>query len=390
MIASIPACLSSSADDGGFLNLTAKQSTFDPKGPLAEQQIDTFYITLWVTSFLFLAVGGTYLVAIIKFRVKKGDDPNEIPEQAHGHPLIEVGLVVASSALLIIIAIPTFSGIVLMHEIPEQYSEEDIVDVNVIGYQWWFNFEYVEDGFVSANELVIPAGRPVRLNLITKDVIHSFWLPKLSGKLDLMAGQINQMWILADEPGYFWGQCAEYCGDSHAYMLFRAVALEEDAYNEWVAQQQTKTVVEKSTTPLFLSEDDDAGLVALGAELFQGNCLTCHSLDPAQQGAMGAPNLAHFGSRSSIGAGWLENTWSEDGSNADLHLWIKDPDSVKPGNNMWRGFMKAGKHDPNDPKDVMMSGLNQADLSDSDVDALVAYLRNLKHPDAVQFSADTF
>jgi cytochrome c1 len=100
---------------------------------------------------------------------------------------------------------------------------------------------------------------------------------------------------------------------------------------------------------------------------------------------MGAPNLAHFASRSSIAAGWLENRWEADGSNPDLHRWLKEPDAVKPGNNMWRGFMKPGKHDVNDP---MMAGLNHADLTDAEVDALVAYLQTLKHPDAVQFSED--
>lgn len=371
------------------MNLTGKQSAFDPKGPLAAQQIDTFYITLWVTTFLFVAVGGTYLFAMIKFRVKKGDDPNAIPEQAHGHPLIEVGLVTASAALLVVIAIPTFAGIVLMKQIPDEYSEEDIIDVNVIGYQWWFNFEYVESGFVSANELVIPAGRPVRLHLTTKDVIHSFWLPKLSGKTDLMAGQTNQMWILSDEPGYFWGQCAEFCGDSHAYMLFRTVALEEDAYDEWVAQQLTQTVDPQTVEPLYLTEHDDRELVSEGAKLFAANCRSCHSMNPTQQGAMGAPNLAHFASRSSIAAGWLENRWQEDGSNPDLHHWIKEPDEVKPGNNMWRGFLKAGKPDQNNPDDILMPGLIHAGLTDADVDALVAYLRTLKHPDAIQFGADT-
>lgn len=386
MVGSIPACLTSSADDGGFANFTGKQSTFDPKGPHAEQQIDTFYLTLWVTTFLFITVGGTYLVAMIKFRVKKGDDPNAIPKQSHGHPLVEVGLVVASSSLLIIIAIPTFAGIKLIHKIPPEYTEEDIIDVKVVGYQWWFNFEYMEDGFVSANELVIPTGRPVRLHLETKDVIHSFWLPKLSGKMDLMAGQINQMWILSDEPGYYWGQCAEYCGDSHAYMLFRTVALEEEEYQAWVAQQLTQTVDAQTMNPLFASEGDDAALIAEGTQLFADNCRRCHSMDPTMQGAMGAPNLAHFASRSSIAAGWLENRWEEDGSNPDLHYWIKEPDAVKPGNNMWRGFMKPGKHDVDDP---MMEGLKHSGLTDEEIDAIIAYLRTLKHPDAVQYGADT-
>ncbi|MFP4283422.1 MAG: cytochrome c oxidase subunit II [Verrucomicrobiota bacterium] len=380
-LASIPACLGSSAEDGGWMNWTGKQSAFDAKGPLARQQIDTFYVTLWVTGFLFVTVGGVYAAALWKFRARPTDDPNEIPSQAHGHPLIEVGLVAASAGLLVVIAIPTFAGIVMMKKVPDTYAPEDIIEVNVIGYQWWFNFEYPDEGFYSANELVIPVGKAVKLNLETKDVIHSFWLPKLSGKTDLMAGQINTMWIAADEAGYYWGQCAEFCGDSHAYMLFRTVALPEEEYATWVAQQKTATVAEGSTEPLHLTEDADRGLVEHGAALFQEHCLRCHSLDPARQG-VGAPNLAHFASRSSIAAGWYENDWSE--GNEELHKWILEPAEVKPGNNMWRGFMAT------DGVTVQMEGLKDADLTESDVDALVAYLRTLQHPEAIQFSPDYF
>lgn len=361
------------------MNMLGKQSTFDPQGPLARNQIDIFYLTLWVTTFLLITVGGTYLVAIWRFRLKKGDDPDEIPAQSHGHPLIEVGLVAVSSGLLLIIAVPTFAGIVMMKKIPEEYAQAGVLNVTVTGYQWWFNFEYPDEGFYSSNELVIPANRPVHLTLKTDDVIHSFWLPKLSGKTDLMAGQTNEMWIQADEPGYFWGQCAEFCGDSHAYMLFRTVALPEAEFEQWVAQQKTQTVEKDSTAPVHVPTNANAELVRAGAKLFQEHCYSCHSLDPQQQ-RMGAPNLAHFASRSSIAAGWYENEWSDDSSNEQLFHWIKAPDEVKPGNNMWRGFMNP------DGTTVQMPGLDQAGLSDDDIHALVAYMQTLKHPDAQQFS----
>ena len=381
-VASIPSCLNSGTEDGGFMNMTGKQSTFDPQGPLAQQQLDIFYTTLWVTTFLLITVGGTYLLAMWKFRLKKGDDPNEIPSQAHGHPLIEVGLVAVSAGLLVIIAVPTFAGIVMMKRIPAEYAEEDIIDINVIGYQWWFNFEYPDDGFYSANEMVIPAGRAVRLHLQTQDVIHSFWLPKLSGKTDLMAGQTNLMWIKADEPGYFWGQCAEFCGDSHAYMLFRAIALPEDEYARWLEQQKSKTVLEGTVTPTNIPSGMDTALVEKGAALFLKNCRTCHSVDPANQG-MGAPNLAHFASRTSIAAGWYENDWEDGEGNAMLFKWISDPNSVKPGNNMWRGFMNT------DGTSVQMPGLHDAGLTEDDVHALIAYLHTLRHPAAKQHLPNT-
>ena len=360
------------------MNLAGKQSTFDPKGPLAQQQIDAFYVTLWVTGFLLFAVGGTYLVAVIKFRLKKGDDPNEIPHQSHGHPLIEVGLVAVSAGLLVIIAIPTFAGIALMKNLPDEWEGKEAIEINVVGYQWWFNFEYADEGIYSSNELVIPAGRPVHLNLITRDVLHSFWIPKLSGKTDLMAGQVNEMWILADEPGYFWGQCAEYCGDSHAYMLFRTVALSDEDYAEWLAQQKTKTV-QNGIEPVHIPAGVDPAQVAAGAALFQKNCLSCHLLDPAQMN-MGAPNLAHFASRSSIAAGWLENDWTDGEGNAHLFKWIKEPEAVKPGNYMWSGFLQE------DGTSVLMEGLaDKEPMTDDEVHAILAYLQTLKHPEAKQF-----
>lgn len=383
VLISIPSCLNLGSSAHPFLNWTGQQSAFDAKGPLAEQQIHTFYVTLWVTGFLLLVVGGAFLYAIWRFRLKKGDDPNEIPEQAHGHPLIEVGLVAASAGLLVIIAIPTFQGILMMKEIPREYDTPDAIEVNVTGYQWWFNFEYADEGFYSSNELVFPAGVPVKLNLVTNDVNHSFWLPKLSGKTDLIAGQENKMWIQADEPGYFWGQCAEFCGDSHAYMLFRARAVTMEEYKEWVREQKMPTVdPENGFAPLHLPPESDPELVTTGQKVFSANCVRCHSMDSKSQ-TMGAPNLSHFASRSSIAAGWLENEWTSPEENKDLAHWLKKPDEVKPGNNMWRGFMR------DDGTSVQMEGLDHADLTDDDVHALVAYLYTLRAPGAPVRGADT-
>jgi len=351
-----------------MFNATGRQSTFDPMGQIAQNQLDIFYITLWVTIFLFITVGGALAYALWKFRARKGDDPNSIPPQSHGHPLVEVGLVVASTVLLVVIAIPTFSGIILKETIPPDY-EGEIIEVTVTGYQWWWSFEYPEKGIYTANELVFPAGKVVRLKLVASDVIHSFWLPKLAGKTDLMPGQENQMWIQADEPGYFWGQCAEYCGDSHAYMLFRAKALSEEDWEAWLENQKAQTVVGGGDyTPVVLAEEPnhpDADLIRAGSDLFMENCARCHSVDPMVQTS--GPNLAHFGSRTAIAAGWLENTPE------NLEQWILHPDEVKPGNFMWKGFP-----DPNDSRSIMMEGLDTANLTESEVKALVAYLYTLK------------
>ncbi|MCC5833873.1 MAG: cytochrome c oxidase subunit II [Opitutales bacterium] len=362
MLISIPQCTFSG--DGRWFNIEGQQSALDPKGPIAQNQADIFYLILWVTLFLFITVGGALALAMWRFRERKGDDPNYIPPQSHGHPLIEVGLVVASAALLVVIAIPTFGGIILKKQVPV-HLEADAIEVNVTGYQWWWGFEYTEHGFYTANEIVFPAGRAVKLNLHANDVIHSFWLPKLAGKVDLIPGQVNTMWIKADEPGYFWGQCAEFCGDSHAYMLFRAIALPEDEWNEWLERQQRETIVGNGDYAPVKEDIEDRELVLKGAELYAQHCARCHSVDSRLQ-TMG-PNLAHFGSRTSIASGWMENEPEE------LHRWLKEPHKVKPGNFMWYGFP-----DPSDPSRVQMEGLKDADLSDSEVDALVAYLYTLQ------------
>src|SRR5690606_3294796 len=138
---SVPQCLNYGTGHS-VMNWTGHQSTFDAQGPLARQQLNTFYVTLWVTGFLLLTVGGALVFAMWRFRLKKGDDPNAIPDQTHGHPLIEVGLVAVSAALLVVIAIPTFTGILEMKVVPERYDDPDAIEVTVVGYQWWFNFEY--------------------------------------------------------------------------------------------------------------------------------------------------------------------------------------------------------------------------------------------------------
>ncbi|KAF0094663.1 MAG: cytochrome c oxidase subunit II [Puniceicoccaceae bacterium 5H] len=378
----IPQCLFT---DHGLFNATSQQSALDPKGMVSRDQAHTFYLILWVTLGLFVVVGGALAWVLIRFRRRKGDDPNYIPPQSHGNPLIEVGLVMLSAGVLVIIAFPTFAGIVLKERLPAGEFEEEPLVINVTGYQWWWAFEYPnEGGFYTANEIVFPVGRPVQINLQTNDVIHSFWLPKLAGKKDLMAGQTNHLWFVADEEGEYWGQCAEYCGDSHAYMLFRAHAVSPEEFRDWRHAQEDPAVrIGQNDGPADLlptmprEEWVDAQRVEQGAQLFQQNCATCHSVNPAVQSP--GPNLAHFASRSTIAAGWYENDWEvADGqvSNEYLHRWIKEPNHVKPGNFMWNGFYNFDR--TTHERALVMEGLKEKGLTDSDVDTLITYLYNLK------------
>ena len=265
----------------------------------------------------------------------------------------------------------------------------------------------------TSNELVIPAGKPVRVNIRTSDVIHSFWVPKLAGKVDMIPNRANYLWLQADEPGYFRGQCAEYCGDSHAVMRFRVVALAPKEFTEWVAHQAgparnvaaTTTsapaipraqfaalrsykqneagVTEKyETTPLKSWQEqqapaagEDAALIATGKGLFLSKtCSSCHTVrghevNGVPFGGLTAPDLTHVGSRSTIAAGLLENNPEQ------LRRWIHNPGHVKPGNKMYVGIGgMAGYMKKNDQGEWVPNITLTAD----DEVALVAYIQSLK------------
>ena len=405
---------------GWFKWLTGPQSTFDTQGPVAKSQLDVFYVTVWVTGITFVIVAAIMGYAMWKFRARKSDEgKGAIPDQGHGNPLIELSLIGLSVLALVFIAVPTLKAIWYTYDVPAA-QKETAYEVNAIGLQWWFKFEYPKeqiDGvgtLVTGNELVIPAGRPVRVNLRTNDVIHAFWVPKLAGKVDMMPNRGNHLWLQADEPGYFWGQCAEYCGESHAVMRFRVIALNETDFAAWVAHQKSaartvaadaKLAGEPAAPYAFTNpgrnapgwsdkfdaapfaawkekQQVDAGenpvLIAAGRQLFQQkNCVTCHSVRGHEGMGVTAPDLTHVGARTTIAAGLLENT------NENLHRWISHPNEVKPGNKMYVGVPTGGGN--------VMTGYMTIDketgkpeetphitVSDTEARALVAYLHSLK------------
>ncbi len=403
-----------------ILPMSGPQSTFETEGPVARAQLHVFYVTVWVTMIIFALVAAVLAYATLKFRVKDVDPNRPMPPQGHGNPLVELGLIAASIGALVIIAVPTLRAIWYTYDVPEE-QRPYAYEVNAIGLQWWFKFEYPSeqiDGFgplVTGNELVIPAGRPIRINLRTTDVIHSFWVPKLGGKVDMIPNRGNHMWLQADKPGYFWGQCAEFCGESHAVMRFRVIALAQDDFDAWVeAQKQPARTVEapaadapvatfasydktrrKRNAPgysadfdrdpmaawtafQFPNQDEDARLIARGRELFREKaCVTCHAVRGHEGVGLTGPDLTHFGSRSTLAAGLLENT------KENLHRWIMYPNDVKPGNRMWLGI---GTHTnvtmPGylawDGENRRFTGERNIELKDQETRALVEYLHSLK------------
>lgn len=386
-----------------FWRMDGHQSTMVVDGPVALEQLRVFYVTVWVTLVIFILVGGVLAYATFKFRARSdADEHAEPPAQSHGNPLVELSLIGASVLALVIIAVPTLNAIWYTYDVPEA-EKENAYEITAVGYQWWFKFEYPSEQasvdanakapLVTANELVIPAGRPVRVHLRTVDVIHSFWVPKLAGKVDMIPNRANHLWMQADKPGYFWGQCAEYCGDSHAVMRFRVIALAPREFNEWLDQQlQTARTVEARTADAnqpraqFASlrtfkqneagitdkfdiqpleawrakqapeSNEDPQLIAQGRELFnQKACNQCHTVRGHGSAGIAGPDLTHIGSRSTIGAGLIENNREQ------LQRWLHDPGAVKPGNKMAVGYLER-----------------KITLTPEDEIALVAYLESLK------------
>ena len=394
------------------------QSTFQTEGPVAKSQLQVFYTTLWVTGIIFVLVAGVLAYATLKFRARHETDGHaEPPSQSHGNPLIELSLIAASVFALVIIAVPTLRAIWYTYDVPEE-EKVNAYEVNATGLQWWFRFEYPKEpvdgagNLVAANELVIPANRPVRINLRSADVIHSFWVPKLAGKVDMIPNRGNHIWLQADAPGYFWGQCAEFCGEDHAVMRFRVIALNEKDFADWLARQKqpARTADSRAVAavePLRIEpasfhfqrnapgwsdlfdtdpfshwrekqspeREENPALVAQGRKLFQDKtCVTCHTIRGHEGAGVTAPDLTHVGARTTIAGGLLEN------NAANLRRWITDPNNVKPHNKMYVGVPMGGTVMPGYMKRDANSGafMPNIALTDAEATALVAYLQSLK------------
>ncbi|MEX2381576.1 MAG: cytochrome c oxidase subunit II [Opitutales bacterium] len=319
----------------------AHQTTFDAKGPVAQQQLDLFYVTLWVTIFIFIVVGGALAYATLRYRVRAGEKMDDsVPPQTHGNPVVEIGLIAASVILLVIIAVPTVRGIFTIYTLPE---DEDMLVIDVTAYQWWWAFEYPELGVVNGNELAIPVDRKVRFNLRTFDVIHSFWVPKLAGKIDMIPNRNNWLWLEASETGQYWGQCAEFCGESHANMKFRVHVYSEEDFDRWVEHQLSEA-----------REPEENTLAMQGKDLFQQKaCLGCHTIQGTMARGVAGPDLTHYGSRMTVAAGMMDNT------EENLAEWLRHPDKVKPGN-------------------LMAEQVLEQNLTEDEIAALAAYLLSLK------------
>lgn len=312
------------------------QSTFGDGGPVARSQANLFNLIFWIAVAVFIVVEGVIVYTAIRYR--RRDD--SIPRQVHGNTKLEIAWTVIPSIVIAAIAVPTIIGIWEQQRgAPQDMGE--VLDVEAIGHRWWFEFRYPRQEVVTANELHIPVNRPINVKLLSQDVIHSFWVPKLAGKVDMVPLNENLIWFIAEEPGVYYGQCAEFCGIAHAHMRFRVVAYEEEDFQNWLAGMRT--------APAPLEPDSPA---SRGQVLFAQNCKSCHTDDSYRAGAyeleiqqqdarwqswlddiensrlVSAPNMTHYGQRLVLGAGIKEN------SRDNLINWINDPSSIKIGTAM--------------------------------------------------------
>tara|TARA_Y100001970_G_scaffold54258_1_gene68773 strand:- start:9236 stop:10684 length:1449 start_codon:yes stop_codon:yes gene_type:complete len=345
------------------------QSTFGTAGPIANSQANLFLLIFAIAVVVFIAVEAALIYISIKFRRKEGD---KLPYQTHGNTKLEITWTIIPAVILIFVAIPTLIGIWSQQNgVPDDKGQ--VLNIEAVGHQWWFEFRYSDYEVITSNELHIPKGRPVSFKLSSQDVIHSFWVPKIAGKVDMVPLNDNYIWMIADEVGEFYGQCAEFCGTSHAHMRFRVFVHEEEDFLAWVDQMHTP-----ADPPLPNTAE------SRGQMLFAANCSMCHTnnsttpgsyimeintqdarwnnwIDDTENSALvSAPNLTHFGTHSTLGSG------IKDLNHETLVEWIADPSSIKQGTRMQKQAMVYNTRD------------GKANLTDGEISDIATYLLSLK------------
>jgi len=306
---------------------------FKPLATPAEQAKDLSILTLWICAVIFLIVGGLTAYAVFKYRRPAGADQTE-PPQVYGSNQIEIAWTVIPILIVFVLTMSTARVIAALQDKRQTAGQ---LDVTVVGHQWWWEFRYPGLNVVTANELHVPLStaekpRQTYIALQSADVAHSFWIPQLSGKTDVIPNRTNHMWFDPKETGIYLGNCAEYCGTQHANMLIRVVVDTPEDFDKWVAAQKEAAQAQQARDT-FMSI----------------SCVNCHTVTGTTAEGKFGPDLTHLMSRQTIASGMIPNTVE------NLRAWIKDPQEIKPGNLM-----------PN------------MQLTETEVDQVVAYLASLK------------
>ncbi len=304
-------------------------SPFNPISP-QERDISNLFIGILVAgAVVFALVAGLVLFIAVRYRHRGGSDE---PYQEFGKRRLEIAWTIAPAIVLAVILGFTVKTMAATSPGPGDHPP----DLIITGYQWWWGIQYPASGVVTANEVHLPVGRRMLLQLDSADVIHDFWVPQLGRKMDMIPGHTNWLWVEPDTAGTYLGACAEFCGAEHAWMRIRVIVQPQAEFDAWQRQQ---------ARPHPAPAGGDA---AQGAQLFaQMTCASCHAVAGTGASARVGPDLTHYGSRDTLGAGVLDNT------PANLAQWLKDPQAVKPGSHM-----------PN------------LQLTDDQIRALVAYLES--------------
>jgi cytochrome c oxidase subunit 2 len=312
-------------------------SIFDPRSPPAAEIYWLSILVLAICAGIFLVVSGLLAYSVLRFRARLGDDDGE-PPQVYGSNPIELAWTVIPLLIVFVLFLVTTRTLLAVQTAP---PPPGALRVTVVGHQWWWEFRYPELGVVTANELHVPASdastrRPTYLRLESADVVHSFWVPQLNGKTDVVPNRVNEMWIEPSAPRLYLGQCAEYCGTQHARMLLRVVAHAPAEFEAWVAAQRREAAVDPAARA--------------GRDLFQSvACINCHRVGGTVADGVFGPDLTHLMSRETIGAGAAANT------RENLRAWVRNPDDLKPG--------------------ALMPAMG---LSPAEIDQVVAYLETLQ------------
>jgi len=312
-------------------------SIFAPATTPAKTIFGLSIFVVAVCALIFIVVGGLLVYSVVKFRSRGTDDGRE-PAQVYGSTQIELAWTVIP---VLIVAVLFLATARVIHAIQDAPKPAAALDVTVVGHQFWWEFRYPKLGIVTANELHIPASDPTHptptfLKLLSADTDHSFWVPELGGKTDLIPNRMNEMWLDPARPGIYLGQCAQYCGTQHAKMLLRVSVDSAADFAAWVTAQQRDAAQDEK--------------VKAGKRVFETtSCINCHAVSGTAADGRFGPDLGHFMSRTTIASGAADNT------PANLRLWIQNPDAIKPGS-----LMPAMK------------------LSDGDLDAVTAYLETLR------------
>jgi cytochrome c oxidase subunit 2 len=319
------------------LNDNPVPNIFQPRSTPAESIHHLSVFVLTITGLIFLVVFTLLTYAVVKFRRKRDDDRRE-PAQVYGSTQIELAWTVIPILIVVVLFLATAR---VIHAIQDAKEPPTAVEVTAIGHQFWWEFRYPAFGIVTANELHIPVSNPAHstptfLKLLSADTDHSFWVPQLAGKTDLIPNHPNEMWMDPQQTGVFLGQCAQYCGTQHAKMLLQVSVDSPQDFEAWVRAQQHP------------ANQDDKEIA--GRHVFETTaCVNCHAVAGTNATGRFGPDLTHLMSRHTIASGAAENT------RENLRLWVQNPNAIKPGS--------------------LMPAMQ---LTDSDLDALVRYLETLR------------